>query len=137
MIIPSRLWFVVAAALALVAPLALVRPAAATILLTLDAVWLALLLIDVFRAAGEDLGAIMVTRTAPPAFSLGNRVRVEYRWQNGLRRKLNIEVREEAPDTLGLEHSARTILLGGRGVTFEEMDVMPLARGKANTERST
>lgn len=130
MIVPSRLWFLVTALLALVAPLALVWPSAATVLLVVDAVWVAMLAVDVFRAAGEDSGAIVITRTAPPAFSLGKRARFEYRWQNGLSRRLKVEIREETPEVIALEHRSRTLGLAERGVVIEQLQLMPLARGK-------
>ncbi|MCC7323291.1 MAG: hypothetical protein IT358_05660, partial [Gemmatimonadaceae bacterium] len=50
MIIPSRRWFVGAALLALVAPLALLWSGAATLLIVLDVAWVVLLAIDAWRA---------------------------------------------------------------------------------------
>ena len=55
MILPSRRWFLVAAALAAVAPLAIWWPAAGVVWLTLDLLWVLAFLLDARDAAALPL----------------------------------------------------------------------------------
>ena len=66
MMLPSRRWFLGAASLALVAPLALWWPGASLLFLVLDALWMLALLVDGVR--GLDVGprSLEVERLAPP-----------------------------------------------------------------------
>lgn len=131
MILPSRRWFIGAALLALVAPVALVWPGAATLLLVLDAVWLVVLLIDAWRAWDITAADFAVQRDAPPAFSLGRSLPVTYRWQSRLPRRVQLQVVEQLPSLLSLAGGAmRTLTLAPASPLYERHDVRPLARGK-------
>ena len=68
-VVPSRQWLVGAAVLALVAPLALVWPAAAGLLPALDLAWLAAFLLDAARAPAPR--TLEIAREAPVAFAVG------------------------------------------------------------------
>jgi uncharacterized protein (DUF58 family) len=131
MIIPSRRWFIGAALLALVAPVALVWPGAATLLLVLDAGWVVALLIDAWRAWDITAADVTVQREAPPAFSLGRSLPVTYRWQSRLPRVVQLQVVEQLPSLLSLAGGAtRTLTLAPASPLYERHDVRPLARGK-------
>ena len=65
MIVPTRRWLVAAALLALVAPLAFRWPAAGSLLVTLDALWLLALLIDGWRALALRRDALEGMHTRP------------------------------------------------------------------------
>ncbi|PYP40747.1 MAG: hypothetical protein DMD43_07920, partial [Gemmatimonadetes bacterium] len=71
MIFPSRRWYLVAAALGLLALPALVRPGFAAVPAVADLVWIAALLVDVGRLSRLELSRIGMVREAPPAFSVG------------------------------------------------------------------
>lgn len=131
MIIPSRRWFVGAALLALVAPLALVWPPAALWLVTLDAGWVLLLAVDSWRASAVGPGDISVRREAPPAFSLGRALPVTYRWTSRLARAVDLRVAEELPAIISLGAAAeRTVRLAPSAAFVETHGVTPVARGK-------
>lgn len=131
MIIPSRRWFIGAALLALVAPVALVWPGAATLLLVVDATWVVALLIDAWRAWDITAADFTVQRETPPAFSLGRSLPVTYRWQSRLPRVVQVQVVEQLPSLLSLAGGAmRTLTLAPASPLYERHDVRPLARGK-------
>lgn len=131
MILPARRWFVGAALLALVAPLALAWPSAATWLVALDATWLALLAVDAWRASGIEGDAIAVRRQTPPAFSLGRPLPVTWRWESRLARPVVVRVAEDIPPILSLGAVAvRVVRLDPRAARFETHLVTPVARGK-------
>ncbi|HSC58957.1 MAG TPA: hypothetical protein VLC11_05295, partial [Gemmatimonadales bacterium] len=67
--LPSRRWFVVAAALAVAAPLALVWPGASAFLIVADLSWVAAFWLDWYLSPAES--DISVERDAPAAFSIG------------------------------------------------------------------
>jgi hypothetical protein len=71
MLLPNRRWYVVAAALALLAPLALVWPGGGALLLTVDLVWVLALAVDGWRVTGIPIEKLDIAREAPPAFSVG------------------------------------------------------------------
>ncbi|HEX3234106.1 MAG TPA: DUF58 domain-containing protein [Gemmatimonadales bacterium] len=126
--VPSRRWFLVAAALAGAAPLAAWWPAAAGGFLLLDALWLLALLIDTVRAPGP--AAIRVRRDAPLAFALGRPAPVRYRWQHGGAGRLDMLVREGLPGPLGGANAPRRHLLVPPGSgTEEQLLVRPIRRG--------
>lgn len=132
MILPTRRWYLGALALGLLAPLSLLVPAAGAALFVLDVVWVLAFLIDVGRIGGLDLGRFPVTREPPPAFSVGRPLPVLYRWQNPLRRRLTMRVREETPGLL--ENSAgleRRVVLPPATTSREEILYAPVRRGKA------
>ncbi|MFP5354521.1 MAG: DUF58 domain-containing protein [Gemmatimonadota bacterium] len=131
MIIPSRRWLLGAAFLALVAPLALVWPAAATWLVVLDAGWLLLLAVEGWRAMGVEEESFTVRRLAPPAFSLRRALPVTYRWESHLPRAVDLRVAEELPAILSLGAAQeRALRLAPSAPLFETHAVTPLARGK-------
>jgi uncharacterized protein (DUF58 family) len=127
MIVPARRWFVVAAALAIVAPLGLVWPGALPLLLLLDAVWIGLALYDGSRAGR---GALTVERDAPPAFSVGRSLAVWYRWSLDAPAPQQIRVREGFPEPLGGADLPERALRLIPGVTRERIDVTPVRRGR-------
>lgn len=132
MIVPTRRWFVVAALLALIAPVAVWWPPAATVLVAADVLWVLALLVDIFRVAGTDVASITVSRDVPPAFSLGREFPVSYRWRNGLARRVQLRVREEFPAPFGRGWDVeRTLDLSPDAVAYEHTALRPVARGKA------
>lgn len=131
MIIPSRRWFVGAALLALVAPLALLWSGAATLLIVLDVAWVVLLAIDAWRAWSVTADDFSVQRDAPPAFSMGRSLPVSYRWQSRRSRPLQLLVVEQLPPILSFAGGGRRALrLSPDAPLYERHDVRPLARGK-------
>ncbi|MBK8057232.1 MAG: DUF58 domain-containing protein [Gemmatimonadetes bacterium] len=131
MIIPSRRWFVGAALLALVAPLALLWSGAATLLIVLDVAWVVLLAIDAWRAWSVTADDFSVQRDAPPAFSMGRSLPVSYRWQSRRSRPMQLLVVEELPPILSFAGGGRRLLLlAPDAPLYERHDVRPLARGK-------
>ena len=132
MIVPSRRWFVVAAGLALLAPLARWWPGAALGLVALDAAWVLALAVDAWRAAGVRLEEVTVTREAPPAFSLGRSFPVSWRWASAVPRALVLRVREAFPAPFGAGWDAeREVRLPPRGAATERADLRPVRRGRA------
>lgn len=132
MIVPTRRWLVAAALLALVAPLAFRWPAAGSLLVTLDALWLLALLIDGWRALALRRDALEVERLSPSAFSLGRRVPISYRWVSHLPREMRVLVREELPAGIALLPSPdRELVLAAGASHFEQLTVEPRRRGRA------
>ena len=132
MIVPSTRWFVVAAALALVAPVAIVWPAAANVLFVADVIWVVALLADVQRIGALRLPEFPVVREAPPAFSVGRPLPVTYRWRNPAARPLVVRVREVVPSLLTLAGGNDRWLVLPPGVeTRDEQRFVPEHRGKA------
>jgi uncharacterized protein (DUF58 family) len=126
MIVPDRRWFVVAAALALVAPLGLAWPGALPLLLLLDAAWIAL---GVYDGARAGRGRLTVERDAPPAFSVGRTLAVWYRWALDAAAPQRIRVREAFPEPLGGADLPERELRVAPGLTRERLDITPLRRG--------
>jgi uncharacterized protein (DUF58 family) len=132
-IIPSRRWLLIAASLALLAPLSLLWPSASDVLLVADALWVVALMIDVLRIGSIDIPAFPVTREAPPAFSVDRPLPVRYQWQNPTRRPLVIEVREHLPVVLRLAAGdERSVIVAPGAATEELLDFLPVRRGKAS-----
>jgi uncharacterized protein (DUF58 family) len=130
MILPARRWYVVAAGLALLAPVALLWPAAALVWVAADAVWILALLLDAWRAATVPADSLQVERLPPPAFSAGRRLPVLYRWHNRTDRPLEIRVREEMPAPLdAAAGNERTVRIGGGREVRETLEVNPVRRG--------
>ena len=130
-IIPSRRWLVGAALLALVAPLALRWPVAASWLMGLDMVWLAALLVDAWRSRAIGRDSVEVHRESPPAFSMGRALPVRYRWRSRLARPAAVRVVESLPPLLSMAGGIeRHFVLDPASPRFEEFDVRPRARGK-------
>lgn len=129
--LPDRRWYLVAAGLALLAPLALAWPAAGPLLLGLDAAWVALLLVDGWRAWGTDLAGIGIVREPPPAFSVGRPLPIAYRWTNPSGRDLAFRLREVFPAPLVPAHGPeRRLVLRAAETTREDVLVRPERRGK-------
>ena len=128
MAVPSRRWLAGAAGLAVVAPLALIWPAAAWLLPALDVLWLAALVLDALGTPSPR--TLNVTREAPAAFGAGRRAVVRYRWQHRAGRPLVLEVREQLPEPLGgAESPTRHLTVPpGQGLD-EQLEVVPRRRG--------
>lgn len=132
MIVPSTRWFVVAAALALLAPAAIVWPAAANALFAADVLWVSALIVDVLRIGSLALATFPVVREAPPAFSVGRPLPVTYRWQNPSPLRLVVRVREVVPPLLTPASGRDRQLILPPGVeTRDEQVFVPTHRGKA------
>ncbi len=132
MIAPSRRWLAGAAALALVAPLALAWPPAASWLLALDVAWVAVLVVDAWRALAIGAASFDVARDAPPAFSVGRALPAVYRWRSRLRHRAAVRVEEELPAPLTLAGGpGRTLTLSPEATLLEQHEVRPVARGRA------
>jgi uncharacterized protein (DUF58 family) len=132
MILPSRRWYLVAAGLSLLAPLALLRPELAAVLLLADLLWVGAFLADVWRVGGIDLTRFPVTREPPAAFSVGRPLPVGYRWGNPASRPLRLLVREAVPAPLepaGAEERALELPVAG---LHEAVQYLPKRRGKAS-----
>ena len=131
MILPSRRWFLVAVALAALAPLSVWWPSAGVLWLVLDLVWVLAFLLDARDAAALPLEEWPVTREAPPAFSVGRPLPVHYSWSNPLRRTVALLVREELPAPLDWPAGhERVLLLEPASEACEEMRFAPARRGK-------
>ncbi len=114
----------------MIAPLGLLWPAALTLLLIADLLWVVLLALDAWRAPRPEL--LEVTREAPPAFSLGRPQPVRYRWM--LRAKWNaaLVVRESWPVPLGgADIPERRLQLAPDVELQESVYVVPRQRGVA------
>ena len=132
MMVPSARWFIVAACLAVLAPIAIVWPDAAMLLLVADLAWVVALIVDVLRIGPIDIPAFPVTREAPPAFSVGRPLPVWYRWRNPSPRTLVVRVRESAPSVIELAAGRERRIVLAPGVdTRDEQLFVPSHRGKA------
>lgn len=127
-VLPTRRWLVVAAALAAAAPLALWQPAAAGLLPALDLAWLLGFALDALMAPRSR--ALDVTRQAPAAFGAGRPALVRYSWRHRLRRGITVQVRERLPEPLGGADSPTRILRVPPGDGMEELlEIAPRRRG--------
>ena len=127
-VVPSRRWLIAAGALAVVAPLALLRPWAAGLLPALDLLWLGLLVLDAARTPAPR--TLEVIREAPAAFGAGRAATVRYRWRHRAGRTLALEVRERLPAPLGgpVTPTRRLLVPPGEGLE-ERLELVPLRRG--------
>ena len=127
-VVPSRRWLLGAAALAVVAPLALVWPATSGWLPALDLLWLGALGLDALRAPAPR--ALDVAREAPAAFAAGRAATVRYRWRHRASRRLTLEVREQLPAPLGgaVTPTRRLAVPPGQGLD-ERLELVPARRG--------
>ena len=136
MILPARRWYIVAGALAFLAPLALIAPGMALVLLAADVVWVVLFLVDAWLIGAIDLRSFPVLRESPAAFSVGRPLPVIYQWRNPSRRRLVLRVREAAPVPLeALPQAERRLVLPAEGALREEVLYAPVRRGKASGGR--
>jgi uncharacterized protein (DUF58 family) len=128
MLVPSRRWLLGAGALALMAPLALVWPATATLLPALDVLWIAALLLDALAAPAPR--TLAVTREAPAAFGVARAAVVRYRWRHRARWRITLEVREQLPAPLGGADAPTRRLLVPPGEGLDErLELVPVRRG--------
>ncbi len=127
-VVPSRLWLVVGAALALLAPLAEWRAGAGLWLLAADVCWLLFLIIDVSRTPSPR--DVDVARDAPLAFAVGRISSVRYHWRVRATYRVILEVREALPGPLGGADTPtrRLRIPPGEGLD-ETLELRPLRRG--------
>ena len=130
MILPSRRWYLGAAVLALLAPVALITPAAVPIWFVADVLWVIAFVVDAYLVARNDLRSWPVTREAPPAFSVGRAMPVSYRWRNPADRAISLKVREAYPEQLEVPDQPRLIRIPAGGSALETLTMIPLRRGK-------
>lgn len=132
--VPSRRWLIVAAGLALVAPLGVLWPAALAVLVVGDVVWLFALILDGWLAPAP--ARLDVVREAPPAFSLGRVLPVWYAWSHSGPRPVRLRVREELPGPLasaGLD--TRELRIPPGTTVRERLDIRPQRRGTGSGGR--
>ncbi len=136
MIIPDRRWYLVAAGLGALAPLAILWPDAGAALLLLDLLWILALAVDGWRIAGFDVARLRLAREAPPAFSVGRSLPVTYHWTNPLARPLVLRVREVFPTQLVPANGPeRRLHLLPRKTIHEEVLLRPEHRGRGTGGR--
>ncbi|MEP6571578.1 MAG: DUF58 domain-containing protein [Gemmatimonadota bacterium] len=132
-VLPSRRWYLVAAALAVIAPLAILWPRAALALALLDVAWLLALAVDLYRSFGFRFDEVGVIREAPPAFSVGRTLPAFYRWTQPLSHPLTLLVREVMPAPIApLSRLTREITIPPGTAVVERVEVTPAHRGKGN-----
>lgn len=124
--LPTRRWLLGAAALAAVAPLGFVWPAAGVALAGLDLLWIAAWLLDALRAPRP--ASFRVRREAPPAFSAGRSFPVRYAWSHDAPRTVTVLVREVLPPPFG-DPLTRRLQLPPRAPFHERLDLRPDTRG--------
>jgi uncharacterized protein (DUF58 family) len=128
MLVPSRRWFRVAAALAAIAPFGVAWSGAGPALLGLDLCWVAVLLVDAVMAAG--VGDLAVRREPPPAFSVGRSSTVRYVWRHRRAAPITLLVREQLPSPLdGGDTPTRLLRVPPGGGCEERLEVRPVRRG--------
>jgi len=129
-ILPTRSFLWIAAALALIALAGLRVTWGLDLMLLADALLLALTLTDALLAPTVGrVSDVYVQRDAPPAFSLGHEARVTYRWHNQARRRARLRVRELRPEILGGLEAARAVRVPARGDQSDVVQVVPVRRG--------
>ncbi|HEX2450255.1 MAG TPA: DUF58 domain-containing protein [Gemmatimonadales bacterium] len=126
--IPSQRWLLGAATLALVGLAGLLWRDAFSLLVLLDAVWVAAFALDAWLA-GRAL-PVDVTREPPPAFSVGRPLPVRYRWRHAGSRPVVALVREALPPPLGVATPVRRLVLPPAADTVEDLLLAPIRRGK-------
>ena len=95
----------------------------------------AMLIADIALILLIWLDATIATMPQPqreplPALSVGHTGQVTYLWANPSRRPARLRVREIRPEILGGTQPARTVSVPARGVTRENVAVVPLRRGR-------
>ena len=130
MILPTRRFLWIAAALGLIGLAGLRVTWALDLMLLTDALLLALTLVDTLLAPTVGAaGDVHVVREAPPAFSLGHAAPVTYRWHNAARRQARLRVRELRPEILGGLEIPRAVRVPARDERADVVPVTPLRRG--------
>lgn len=136
MILPTTRWYVVAACLAVLAPLSLWLPAATTVLFVVDIVWVIAFVADAVLIGGIDLHTFPVRREAPPAFSVDRPLPVTYWWTNPSSHPWHLRVREEIPAPLHrLGPKQRDLTLAPASDTADKHVFDPWRRGKVDAGR--
>ncbi|PYO66705.1 MAG: hypothetical protein DMD69_12765 [Gemmatimonadetes bacterium] len=130
MILCTRRALWVGAALAAGGVLGLRVPWALDAMLLADVALLAAVWLDARHASPLGERGITVTREAPPAFSVGRRSEVSYRWGNRKRRPARLRLREVRPEVLGGTQPPREITVPPRGEVRETVAVVPVRRGR-------
>lgn len=126
--LPTRRWFLAAAALALLAPAALRWEVAGPLVLLLDLGWVAAFLFDGRRALPAR--RLEITREAPAAFSVGRSFAIRYRWRHPGPRPVTLAVREHLPAPLGGAASPLRVLVVPPGAgADEQLELRPTHRG--------
>ncbi|MEP6473357.1 MAG: DUF58 domain-containing protein, partial [Gemmatimonadota bacterium] len=129
-LLPTRRWYEVAALLALIGLAGVGWPEALSLLVLADAVWVAAVLIDAWRAPAAS--HLTVTRLAPPGLSVGRPATVRYRWRHDLLVPLTLRVRETLPAALDAGPPDIRRLEIGVGQSVEEVrPFTPRRRGRA------
>lgn len=128
MTLPTRRSLILLAGLAPLALLGYLSPLAADLLLCLDALILALVLIDARLAV--DPGSLAVERLATDSFSVGRAVEFSYRWRNSSYRSARLMLRETRPALLGGVQPPRRLMVPPRGEEREGLVVTPIERGR-------
>ena len=130
MILPTRAFLWIAAALGLIGLAGLRVTWGLDAMLLADVVLLALTLADALLAPTVGAtGAVRVTRDAPPAFSLGHYAVVNYRWHNDARRAARLVLRELRPEILGGLEAPRAVRVPSQGDQSDVVHVGPVRRG--------
>jgi uncharacterized protein (DUF58 family) len=129
-ILPTRRFLWIAAALAGLGLLGVWVDWALDAMLLADATLLALFLVDALLApAVGAAAAVQPMRDAPPAFSMGHAVEVTYIWRNTARRAARLRVREVRPELLGGLQPPRALVVPSGGERRERLPVGPMRRG--------
>ena len=130
MILPTRAFLWIAAALGLIGLAGLRVTWGLDAMLLADAVLLALTFADALLAPTVGTtGAVRVTRDAPPAFSLGHDAVVNYRWRNAARRRARLVLRELRPEILGGLVAPRAVRVPAHADQPDIVHVGPVRRG--------
>ena len=130
MILPTRRFLWIAAALAGLGLLGVSVDWALDAMLLADAGLLALFLVDASLApAVGGATAVQPVRDAPPAFSMGHAVEVTYTWRNMAHRAARLRVREVRPELLGGLQPPRALVVPPGGERRERLPVGPMRRG--------
>jgi len=118
----------VAVALAMIAPLALVWRPAALILVLIDLCWIGALVADSLLVKSRNA---TVSRAAPLALSVGRPAIVDYDWSNPGPDRIMLLVREQLPEPLGRPAGAdRRLELRPHERLREHLTITPVARGR-------
>jgi uncharacterized protein (DUF58 family) len=125
--LPTRRALIIWAAIAPVALVGYARPAALDALLAMDALLLALILLDARLA--PDPRRLRIQRITQAVFSLGRRSSVTYVWDNPTFRTGRLLVREVRPSILGAA-APRKLAVPARGIARESLAVAPARRGR-------
>lgn len=128
MILPTRRAVLLFATLAPVGLLGYAMPLAIDLLLALNALLVALVVLD-SRLAAAPL-RLRVEREAPAAVSVGRPLPLTYRWRNGTDRDARLVIRETRPDILGGVTAPRHLQISAGGTAAESLDATARRRGR-------